>query len=413
MVPFCIARDKVNGYLLAGNYGYPPSSFNPSKTTGLIRIDENGCVIWSKSMTLDQEEVIQSIISTSDTGFLVSAFPFQAANANYSNLLSVFKLDKEGNVQWARSYGSGASVSNYLSALYETDDKGFVFEIGSFPDGGHPSYLTVIKTDGKGNVVWGHALSMESDALYRIGGIIEKKGTIYATGSMYATAAPFRLLRSFLTQMDMRTGQTGWTKQNDPAQAALSFTDLHDYKNGLLINSFGGNLLNELLHTDDEGNILGSARVDNPYGSLNGRGNILVTADNSLYFHQYSGPSAGPYKEIVMRLDSNQQVTWQYDYSQDSSLTGLNQIDAAPGGGVAAIGGGVGANGLSTMSFLKLDTTGALCHSGNSSLSLTEVPRTLIPMTWNLDAAISIDAGNLTQPLQPLAISSHLFCPGG
>ena len=412
MDPFSIARDKVNGYLLAGDYVLPKnSSFEPG-TTGLIRIDENGCVIWSKSMIPNEEEVIQSIISTSDTGFLVSAFPFQSESANYPKPLLVFKLDKEGNVRWARSYGSGATVSNYLSSIVETDDKGYVLEIGSFPDGGSPAYLSIIKTDPQGIVVWGHELGMESNALYNIGGVIEKNGFIYATGSIYATVAPFQLLRSFLTQLNMGTGQTIWTKQNDPGQPALSFTDLHSYKDGLLINSFTGDLMNDLIYTDVDGNAITSSLINNPYGSLSGRGNILVTADNAVYLHQYSGPSNGPYKNICMRIDSNWQISWQHDfYSQDLGFTAWNQVAPAPFNGMAAIGSGLSANGLKTISFFKLDSTGAVCSSGNSGFTISTVPHSLIPMTWKTDAVISIDVTNLTQYLQPLTIESHLFCP--
>jgi len=412
MEPFCMARDKVNGYLLAGDYVLPEnSSFEPG-TTGLIRIDENGCVIWSKSMIPNEEEVIQSIISTSDTGFLVSAFPFQSESSNYPRPLLVFKLDKGGNVQWARSYGSGATVSNYLSSIVETDDKGFVLEIGSFPDGGSPSYLSIIKTDPKGVVVWGHELAMESDALYNIGGIVEKNGFIYATGSIYATVAPFTLLRSFLTQMDLSTGQTIWTKQNDQGQPALSFTDLHPYKNGLLINSFAGDLMNDLIYTDVDGNAITSRLVNNPYGSLSGRGNILVAPDNALYFYQYSGPSNGPYKNICMRIDSNWQISWQHDfYSQDSGFTAWNQVASASMNGMAAIGSGIGVNGLKTISFFKLDSSGDVCSSGNTGLTISTVPHSLIPMTWSTDAFITIDAIDLTQYLRPLSMEAHLFCP--
>jgi gliding motility-associated-like protein len=35
----------------------------------------------------------------------------------------------------------------------------------------------------------------------------------------------------------------------------------------------------------------------------------------------------------------------------------------------------------------------------------------MMPMTWNIDAPISIDVINLTQYLQPLPTESHLFCP--
>jgi gliding motility-associated-like protein len=358
------------------------------------------------------EEVIQSIISTSDTGYLLSAFPFQAEFANYPKPLLVFKLDKSGNVQWEHTYGSGNSVTNYLSSVYETDDKGFIIECGSIPGAGSPSYLSIIKTDPQGNVTWGHMLSMENDAVYNIGGIIEKDGFFYATGSIYENTSPFQLIRSFLTQMNRSTGQTNWTMQNDPSQPGLSFTDLHAYKNGLLINSYAGNLLNYLVYSDNSGNVLSSARINNPYGSLSANGNILVTSDNGLYFHQYSGPSTGPYRDILMRLDSNQLIRWQHDYySPDLSFIGLNELVSDPSNGLAAIGNGMGMDGLKAISFLKLDSTGGVCSSGNPGLTISTVSQSLIPMTWITDAVISIDTTILTQYLQPLAIESHLFCP--
>jgi gliding motility-associated-like protein len=412
MDPFCIARDRSNGYLIAGDYELPVTSSFESRTTGLFRIDENGCVLWSATMMPYEEEVIQTIISTSDTGYLVSAFPFQAEFANYPKPLLVFKLDKSGNVQWERSYGSGNSVTNYLSSMYETDDKGFIIESGSVPSGSSPSYLSIIKIDPQGNVVWGHLLSMENDAVYNIGGIIEKNGFIYATGSIYENNPPFQLLRSFLTQLNMSSGQTTWTMQNDPSQSGLSFTDLHVYKNGLLINSYAGNLLNYLIYTDNNGNILSSTRINNPYGSLSGKGNIQVAPDNGLYFHQYSGPSMGPYKDILMRLDSNQLISWQHDfYLPDSSFLGLNQLAAGPSNAVAAIGKGMGMDGLKAISFLKLDSTGEVCSSASSSLSISNAGASFIPMNWITDAPISIDVVNIAQYLQPLTIESHLFCP--
>ncbi|HMH23732.1 MAG TPA: gliding motility-associated C-terminal domain-containing protein [Puia sp.] len=412
MEPFCMARDKGNGYLLAGDYLLPANpSFGP-KTTALIRIDENGCILWSKTMNAGEVKVVQTMISTSDAGFLFSTFPFQAQNANYSNQLQVYKLDKDGKIQWAHAYGSGSSVSNYLSAVCETEDKGFVLEIGSFPGGGYPSYLSIIKTDPQGSIDWGHQLSMENDAVYNIGGVMEKSGFLYATGSISAATPPFRLPRSFLTKMDMRSGQTIWTRQNDPGQPALSFTDLHDYKNGLLINSFTGDLLNDLIYTDNDGNTIASSLINNPDGSLSGKGNILVTADYGLYFHQYSGPSAGPYKDMVMRLDSNQQISWQHDfYTKDSRFAALNQLAPAPANGMAAIGSGMAAGGLKTISFLKLDPTGEVCNSGNSGFSISANSHSLIPMTWKTDASITIDVTDLSQDLEPLAMEAHLFCP--
>ena len=410
----CMATDKANGYLLAGDYFLPSANGFHSKTTCLIRLDEDGCVSWSKRMSLGELEVIQSIISTSDTGFLISAFPFQSQTSNYPVALIVFKLDKHGNLEWANDYHSGTSVTNYLSALCETDDQGFVLEIGSFPNDGNASFLSIVKIDRRGNVAWGRKLSMGNNATYNKGGVLEKNGTIYATGSIYESVAPFQLLRSFITQLDPHTGQPNWTRQNDPGQAALTFTDVHSYRNGLLINSYTGNSSNDLLYVDPDGNPIASNIIVNPYGSLNGRGNILVTPDNSLYFHQSSGTSTGVgHKELIMRLDSNRQILWQHDfYSQDPRFSSWDQISPAPARGMAALGNGISASGLAAGGFLKVDTTGAACSSGASALSVSSATTLLVPMYWDMNTAFSPDVTSITQDLEPLAIESRLFCPG-
>jgi len=407
--PFCMASDKANGYLLAGAY-FPPAPDNlKSKTTCLIRIDEKGCVIWSKTMITGQEEVIQSIIASSDTGFLVSAFPYQSQTDNYPNSLIVFKLDKQGNIEWAHSYNNGTSVSNYLSAICETDDKGFVLESGSFPANGNPSFISIIKIDKRGVFTWGRQLAMENDALYNVGGILEKNGFIYASGSMYTSSAPFGLLRSFLTRLDLNTGQTIWTKQSDPQQAGLSFTDIHIYKTGLLLNSFTSDLLNNLIFMGDNGNPITAAVVNNPYGSLNGRSNILLTPDGALYIHQPSGSPITGRRDIIMRLDNNMQILWQHDfYSQDLRFDSWYQMSPAPDYGMSAIGSGIAASGLMAITFLKLDSSGTNCSSGESELNISATNPSLIPMTWNRNAGLSMRVTDL----QPLTMESRLFCPG-
>src|SRR5437899_11656016 len=50
MDPFCLTKDKTNGYLLAGNYYLPSDSNFLSRTTFLFHIGEKGCLDWSKKM---------------------------------------------------------------------------------------------------------------------------------------------------------------------------------------------------------------------------------------------------------------------------------------------------------------------------------------------------------------------------
>ena len=111
--------------------------------------------------------------------------------------------------------------------------------------------------------------------------------------------------------------------------------------------------------------------IVNPYGSLNGIENVLVTPDNGFYFHQASGNQGPAYKDIIMRVDSNQQIAWQYDFStKDLNFSGWYQFSFAPGNGAAGIGSGLMANGFNALTFLKLDSAGTGCNSGRTDLRL-------------------------------------------
>jgi gliding motility-associated-like protein len=412
MEPFCMTNDKSNGYLLAGDYYLPSENSFVTRTTSLVHIDEKGCVDWSKAMIEGEEQVIQSTISTYDSGYLIAAFPFQSSQDNYPNELNVFKLDRLGNKEWAHSFSNGTSVNNFYSAMCETHDHDIVIEIGSFPVAGNPSAISIIKIDPFGRFIWGRKLSVENNAYYNIGGIVEKNNFIYATGSIYEGVAPFQVIRSFLVQIDEVTGLPVWTKQNNPGMPPLSFTDIHNYKNGLLLNSYSQNLLNNLIYMDNNGNILSGVMIVNPYGSLNGIENVLVTPDNGFYFHQASGKQGLTYKDIIMRVDSNQQIAWQYDFStKDLNFSGWYQLSSAPANGVAGIGSGIMANGFSALTFLKLDSAGAGCNSGRTDLSLVANQVSLVPMTWDVNSNLSISVSDFPLSLDDVAIESHLFCP--
>ncbi len=412
MEPFCIAADKSNGYLLAGDFYIPSVNNIVTRTTSLFHIDGKGCVDWSKAMTPGQEEVIQSVISTSDSGFLISAFPFQSQQDNYPRYLNIFKLDKSGNQVWAHSLSDGTNVMNYFSAICETSDGGFAMEIGSFPLSGSPSGICIIKIDQSGRFVWGRKLSVENDAYYDIGGILENGNFIYTTGSVYQAVAPFDILRSFFVQMDKNTGEVIRTMKNDPAKPPLTFLDIHIYKDSLLINSFSQNQLNEFIFLDNEGNTGGSFSVNNPYGSLNGKKNIIVSPDNGIYFYQPSGIPGSAHKNIIMRVDANKQIAWQYDFSiLNLSFSGWNQLAAAPLNGIAGIGSGISANGYNELSFLKLDSMGVGCNSGVTSLSLQSVQARLVPMTWSLNNNLSFMVNDFPLSLNDEPLESRLLCP--
>ncbi len=412
MEPFCMAADQSRGYLLAGDFYLPSANNFISKTTVLFRIDEKGCVSWAKAMVSGEVEVIQSIISTRDSGWIISAFPYQSQQNNYPNFLIVFKLDKSGNKEWSHSFSNGSVVNNYYSAICETGDGNFALEIGSFPVAGSPSFISIIKIDPLGQFVWGKQLSIESNAFYNVGGIVEKNQFFLVTGSEYDADPPYDLIRSFLVRLNETDGQTIWSKKNNPVSSPVSFTDLHSWKNGLLINSYSASASNHFLYADLNGNLLGGWAMDNVYGSTNGKENIIVTPDNGIYFHQASGNPAAGYKDIMMQLDSNLQIRWQYDFSaRDLNYTGWFQLAGAPNGGVAGIGSGLLPNGFNALIFMKTDSTGSGCHAGETELRLVPEQPGMVPLTWNTDQLFTMQVTDMPATLNEIPFESDLFCP--
>ena len=409
--PFCMAAARDNGYLIAADYYIPSTQTFEPKTTCLIRVDENGCLGWSKSLKSGEVEVIQAMIATSDSGFLISAFPYQPQTSNYPRSLVIFKIDKLGNIKWSNNYGSGSTVINYLSAICETADHGYVFEAGSFPAENNAAFLSIIKLNELGTVIWASALGMEKNAFYNVGGIVEKNGFLYASGSMNQSASPFQFIRSFLTKMDLTTGQVIWAKQNDPNEESVNFTDLHVYRNGILINSYDADLLNILIYADDDGNIVDANTINNPYGPLNGKGNVVVAQNNVLYFHQSCGAANNSRKEIIMRADSNLQIQWQHDYFEPGlRFDSWNQLTSAPSGGAASLGNGTTADGLKAVTFLRLDSNGTLCNSGTTNLTITGAHFSFLPMNWTLNSNLPVDLLALAQPLTTISVDARLFC---
>jgi gliding motility-associated-like protein len=413
MEPFCMASDKSGGYLVAANY-YTGSENNfVTKSTALLHINEKGCVDWARSMTEGMQQVIQAILPTADSGFLVSAFPFQSQQDNYPNELNVFKLDKSGNKEWGHSFSNGSSVNNYFSALCQTSDGGYALEIGSFPVAGNPSFVSIVKIDRAGRFIWGRKLSVEDNAYYNIGGITEKGHFIYATGSVYQGEAPFDVIRSFLVQIDGITGQVNWSAKNDPQQGPLTFADIHHYKDSLVINSYSDKFVNDFIFLDYDGNYGSSVMVSNPYGSLNGKENITVTADNGIYFHQLSGAPGSANKEIVMRVDSNRQIAWQYDFSIHGLKTpGWYQLSPAPNNGAAGIGGGITQDGFKTLVFFKTDVSGSGCNAGSVGLRLINNPVSILPLAWTMNTALSLEVKDIPMDLKNIALESRLLCSG-
>ncbi|MEL1243037.1 gliding motility-associated C-terminal domain-containing protein [Flavobacterium sp. DGU11] len=168
-----IVKLPDGGYLLAGT-----SQSSDGDVAGhygddifsdwwIVKIDENGVLIWDKNLGGTSNEYLFDAIATQDGGYILAGSAASnngdvVGNHNFSGFATdgwVVKLDGAGNIEWQRCYG-GLGVTT-LTAIQPTPDGGYVFvgetealggDVPPTPHGLLDSW--VIKTDNTGTIQW-------------------------------------------------------------------------------------------------------------------------------------------------------------------------------------------------------------------------------------------------------------------
>ncbi len=117
----------------------------------VLKLDENGNLLWAKAYRGGNDEIAHSLIRTPDGCYLVGGWTQSFGAGNWDYL--VIKIDESGNLIWAKTYG-GAGHDDYIFSLTETSDGGFAIAGASFSFGAGERDFLVIKTDPLGNLIW-------------------------------------------------------------------------------------------------------------------------------------------------------------------------------------------------------------------------------------------------------------------
>ena len=116
---------------------------------GLIKTDSSGNLVWVKSYGGIYNEFQRSISSTSDSSLILCGYTNSYGNGDFDHCL--IKVDQNGNVDWARAYGT-IWLENSYDAI-ECRDHGYILTGQTWSTGtviGDSSKINVIKTDSLG-----------------------------------------------------------------------------------------------------------------------------------------------------------------------------------------------------------------------------------------------------------------------
>ncbi|MCK4575073.1 T9SS type A sorting domain-containing protein, partial [candidate division WOR-3 bacterium] len=200
-VGYSVQQTTDGGYIIAG-YTY---SFGAGESDCyLIKTNADGDTVWTKTYGGIHWDYAYSVRQTSDGGYIIAGFS-TSFGAGFRDAYLI-KADENGDTIWTKTYGG--TEYDEVNEVQQTSDGGYII-VGitlSFGAGGGDVYL--IKTDSNGDTIWtktyggaegdaGNSVQQTSDGGYIIAGITLSFGA--GNGDVY------------LIKTD-EIGDTIWTK---------------------------------------------------------------------------------------------------------------------------------------------------------------------------------------------------------
>jgi len=219
---FSVVQASDGGYLATGEtctYGVEGDVF-------IVKYDSAGNFLWNKIWGGADEEWANSIINTSDGGFVVDGATYSFGSSGSADIF-ILKYDASGNLIWNKTWG-GSEWESPVSAnsIIQTSDNGYALTAITYSYGAGESDLVLLKFDSSGNLTWnktwgsgtydgGFSVLQTADSGYLVTGY-----------SDYNLSYDNMLLVKFTS-----TGTVSWSKTwggNDYYSEAYSITKVSD-----------------------------------------------------------------------------------------------------------------------------------------------------------------------------------------
>ena len=133
-----------NGYLLAGNTN---SYGNGNNDIFIIKVDQAGAQQWSQTYGGNGTDVGRSISKVIDGGYIITGYTDSFGNSSNFNIWLI-KIDENGNLIWDKTYGENGD-DRALDG-HQTLDGGYVLTGFSDSNSNNTPSIIIIKTDKDG-----------------------------------------------------------------------------------------------------------------------------------------------------------------------------------------------------------------------------------------------------------------------
>jgi hypothetical protein len=130
----------------------------------VVRTDENGTLLWSKTFGGTDYESGWRIITCSAGGFAIAGYNYSEGPVDRDFWL--VRIDDDGNHLWDQYYIPG-SAEEWAFGLVEADDGGFVLTGETASIGAGLKDIWVVRTDATGNHLWNRTFGGTSNDIGR------------------------------------------------------------------------------------------------------------------------------------------------------------------------------------------------------------------------------------------------------
>lgn len=302
------------GFLFAGSV----NSFGSGNTDGyLVKTDQNGDTIWTRTFGGTGYDQFTSTSETSDNGYIAVGFK---DNGFGSNDIFVVKTDASGNLIWAKNYG-GTGPDEAIGVAATNDGGGLIAGwTGSFGAGLSDFYL--LRINGSGDTVWTKTIGSPISQSPKSVSLTNDNGFII-TGSVYDN-------QTFDTDIYLvkinSDGSTAWVQSiggTPPENAVdIGYAAIQTNDNGFLIAGTSAYSPSDvdvvLIKTDATGNIswvkrIGGIASENcqDVKQLNDGSYVVVGSTFS-----FSSSNSDSY---IFKTDANGNLLWAFRYGSNDN----------------------------------------------------------------------------------------------
>lgn len=169
-----IIEDSDSNYVLAG---YTLSQGAGSGDFWVVKTNDNGDTLWTKTYGGSDNENCRSVIETHDGYYLLAGYTnsFGAGGSDYW----LVKIDQNGDTLWTQTYGGSQDDMAY--SVIETSDLHYLIGGLTYSYGAGSFDYWLVKTDHNGDTVWTksyggvasdecHSVTESGDGNYMLGG---------------------------------------------------------------------------------------------------------------------------------------------------------------------------------------------------------------------------------------------------